>query len=184
MTGAISDLHNQARQRVHSLMTAAMRADPAALDQAASELDIDPYSREFVREARRLVLACGAALSAVLAVHRPGKDAHDQEVCRGCGTRRCHTLRHISEVFTAYTIRPVTIDRAEAWRRAESCFGPAAPAVAVEEREDCFIARPVPFTGDAYLLVVDRRTGALTRWPDMPSAQLVDYYRAYLRGEL
>jgi hypothetical protein len=160
-----------------------MRADPAVLDRCAGTPGIDIYSREFVREARGLVLACGAALTATLAVHRPGKNAYDHDMCGACGTWYCPTLRPISHALAAYAIRPVAVDRAEAWRLAEAGFGPAVEALRIEEAEDCFIARPTPSPRDGHVLVVDRRTGALTRWSDMPTDQLIDHYRAHKRGE-
>jgi hypothetical protein len=186
VTYPVGETYAQVQRFVHAMMTAAMRADPAALDAGAAVLDIDPYSREFVRQARRLVLAGGTAITAVLAAHRPGNDPYDQEICRACGTRHCRTLRHLAEAFAAYAIRPVAADRAEAWRRADIGFGAGAGALIIEESEECFIARPSSPApgGERYLLVVDRRTGALTRWPDLPSEQLIDHYRSYLRGEL
>jgi hypothetical protein len=181
MTRTLTEVHVQVRQRVHSAMTAAMRADPAALDQGASDLEIDPYSREFVRRSRGLALACGAALSAVLAVHRPGTDAHGQERCRVCGTPYCHTLRSISVVLTAYAIRPAAIDRAEAWRRADAHFrgGPHPLPLAIEEFGEGFVARPA---GLDIVLVIDRRSGAVTRWPAMPVPALAEHYGRHRRG--
>jgi hypothetical protein len=37
------DLRDLVRRRVNSAMTAALRADPAALDEAAARLDADAY---------------------------------------------------------------------------------------------------------------------------------------------
>lgn len=80
-------------------MTAAIRADVHAIDTNLVELGearLDPYSREFVREARRLVLACTAALTCVLSAHRPGDDPRGNEICRGCGTPDCRTLQGVA----------------------------------------------------------------------------------------
>ncbi|WP_285700969.1 hypothetical protein [Actinomadura sp. NBRC 104412] len=110
-----------------------MRADPLLLGQCAEALDADPHSRDLAREARGLVLACGAALTAVLAVHRPGKDARGHGACRACGTRHCPTLRGISDALAAYALRPVATDQAEALRRAEADFGPATTALRLRD---------------------------------------------------
>ncbi|WP_395108867.1 hypothetical protein [Actinomadura sp. SCN-SB] len=114
MTPAFEDVHTQVEQQVQAAMTAAMRADPLVLGRCAETLGADLHSRDLVREARGLVLACGAALTAVLAVHRPGKDAHGDGACRACGTRHCPTLRGISDALAAYALRPAPTDQPEA----------------------------------------------------------------------
>ena len=85
--------HHQVHQRVHAVMTAAMRADAHAIEIALGRQDrLDPHSRQFAVDARRLVLACTAALTCVMAAHRPGDDPHGREICRGCvcaGHLRC-----------------------------------------------------------------------------------------------
>ncbi|WP_165978380.1 hypothetical protein [Actinomadura darangshiensis] len=123
MTEPASWTHSQVHLRVHAAMTAAMRADVRAIDAALVQNAIlDPFSREFVRESRRLVLACTAALICVLSAHRPGDDRHGREICRGCGTRDCRGLRGVADVLAAYTVQPGGVDRAEAWRRADAHF--------------------------------------------------------------
>ena len=166
-------------------MTTAMRADPHAIDSFIGEAvqgRLDSYSCGLVREARRLVLACGAGLDAVLTVHRPGCDPHGHEICLGCGTPDCRTLRRVSDALAAYAVRPMLVDRAEAWRRADAHLG-RGPLL-IEEFEDGFIARPFAHDAEGALLVVDRHTGALSRWPRLPSAELIEHYRRYGRGEL
>ncbi|GLW62173.1 hypothetical protein Arub01_04170 [Actinomadura rubrobrunea] len=69
-----------------------------------------------------------------------------------------------------------------AWRRADEHLGSRGVPLVIEEFAEGFVARPVP--GGNGLLVVDRRTGALTRWPDLPTGELAEHYRRYLRGEL
>ncbi|MFB4295421.1 hypothetical protein [Actinomadura sp. NTSP31] len=186
MKGRASWAHTQVHQRVHSVMTAAMRADARTIDTALLELGdggLDPYSREFVREARRLVLACTAALTCVLSAHRPGPGPHGDEICRGCGTSDCRTLHGVADVLAAYAVRPVTIDRAEAWRRADAWFnrdGDPVP-VGIEEFADGFAAwRTTAASGETFqIAVIDRRCGALTLWPPLPLDTLASEYRAY-----
>ncbi|MBO2451202.1 hypothetical protein J4573_29200 [Actinomadura barringtoniae] len=180
--------HAVIRERVHAMMTAAMRADGAAIDAFLERADgpwLDPHSIEFVREARRLVLASAAALTTVLGVHRPGDDPYGREICRACGIADCRLIKLITDVFAAYAVRPGEVDRAEAWRRAEQWFGegPHRFPLAVDEFEQGFAFRQVS-DADGPLLVVDRRTGALSRWPDLPRDELVEHYRCYLRREL
>jgi hypothetical protein len=184
--GQASWAHSQVHQRVHSVMTAAMRADARTIETALLGVEdgpLDPYSREFVREARRLVLACTAALTCVLSAHRPGPGPHGDEVCRRCGTPDCRTLHGVADVLTAYAVRPVAIDRAEAWRRADAWFnreGGPVP-VGVEEFADGFAAwRTVAAPGETVkVAVIDRRCGALTLWPPLPLDALAREYRAY-----
>jgi hypothetical protein len=91
MNGTAEPYGRMAAQ-VQSMMTVAMRADPAALAVRAGELvgrgELDPHSAGFVREARQLVLCGGAALLSVLEAHRPGTDPYGEEICTGCGARR------------------------------------------------------------------------------------------------
>lgn len=96
------------------------------------------------------------------------------------------TLRQICDALAAYTVRPLSLDRAEVWRRADANVGPSVGALTIEETADCFIACPSrPAAGERRsLLLIDRRTGALTRWPDLPTEKLIGHYRRYLRGEL
>ena len=182
MTAPASWTHDQVHRRVHAAMTAAMRADVHSIDAALVQHGrLDPYSREFVGASRRLVLACTAALTCVLSAHRPG-GPHGREVCRGCGTADCRTLHGVADVLAAYTVTPGPVDRAEAWRRADAHFarGARPVPVTVEEFPDGFITRAVTAPADDPhpILVVDRRTGALSRWPAMPRDLLIREYAA------
>ena len=125
--------------QVRSAMTAALRADPHALDRlaGANSAVLDPHSVAFLRTARMLTLATSAALTTVLTAHRAGRDRHERPVCTACGTGRCRTVRAISDALAAYGLRSDPVDRAEAWRRADSYTykpeegeNPAAPAAA------------------------------------------------------
>ncbi|WP_143219984.1 hypothetical protein [Actinomadura sp. CNU-125] len=171
--------HAQVHQRVHAAMSAAMRADDRSIERELGDARLDPYTREFVRDARRLVLGCTAALTCVLSAHRAGDDPYGDPVCRGCGTPECRTLHGVVDVLTAYAVRPVPIDRAEAWRRADARLG--ARPVSVEEFRDGFIVRPTEIVADdlSPVLIVDRHNGALSRWPAMPSQLLVREYARY-----
>jgi hypothetical protein len=176
---SVAQQHARLRRRVDAVMTTAMRSDPHAVDAFLVELGdrlLDDHSRSLVREARRLVLACGAGLNAVLIAHRPGTDPYGHEICLGCGTPDCRTLGRVSEALAAYAVRPLCVDRAEAWRRAEAHFDEHSGPLLIEEFEHGFIARPVPLTPAGAVLVVDRHTGALTRWPSLPSDELIEQY--------
>lgn len=173
------------QQCVHSVMTAALRADPAAIDRVLAGLDksqLDACSRDFVREARRLVLASSVALSTILGPHSPKDDPYGRLICRGCGTAECRMLRSVGNVFAAYSVRPMAVDRAEAWRRADAFFG-GLPLM-IEEFEEGFVARPCVSDGGT-LLVIDRCSGAVSRWPSgLSREQLIPGYRSYVRGAL
>ncbi|WP_149263775.1 hypothetical protein [Actinomadura sp. K4S16] len=187
MTEPASWTHDQVHQRVHAAMTAAMRADPHSIDAALVQAgSLDRSSQEFIAQARRLVLACTAALTCVLSAHRPGEGAHGEPVCRGCGTRECRTLRGLAHVLAAYSVRPALVDRAEAWRRADAYFwhdGRPVP-LTIEDFPDGFVARAAEDLADdpTPLLVIDRHTGALSRWPSMPVELLACEYTRYRAG--
>ncbi|GAA2149232.1 hypothetical protein [Actinomadura napierensis] len=89
----------------------------------------------------------------------------------------------VADVLAAYAIRPATIDRAEAWRRADSWFNREAdPApVGIAEFPDGFAAWRVTRDADetAQLAVIDRRCGMLTLWPPLPLDTLAGGYRTY-----
>ncbi|ACY97515.1 hypothetical protein [Thermomonospora curvata] len=181
----LARLHPHLHARVRALLTAALRADAAALDAAARHIG-DAHTAEFARHSRRLALAAGAALSSVLDAHRP-VTVTGAELCRECRTHRCRTLERLLDVLDAYAVHPAELDRAEAWRRADRYFnngaGPTAP-VAIEDIGDAFVARA--FVPDAEpaspLLVIDRRTGHLSTWPPMPRQVLIERYRRHIRG--
>lgn len=193
MSRAVEPYGRMAAQ-VQSMMTAAMRADPAALALRAEELasrgELDPHSAGFVREARRLVLCGGAALLSVLEAHRPGTNPYGAEICTGCGAPACRTLRLVAEVLTAYLAgRQCGVDRAEAWRRADAWFAHESGErllVGVHEFEAGYITRavrcPVEVPVDSTLVVVNR-DGSLSRWPPLPYEDLIHLYRRYRNGE-
>ncbi|NEA24762.1 hypothetical protein [Actinomadura bangladeshensis] len=176
--------HDQVDRRVHAAMTAAMRADVHSIDAALVQQGrLDPHSCEFVAQSRRLVLACTAALTCVLSVHHPGGGRRGRQFCQGCGTLDCRTLHGVADVLAAYSVRPAPVDRAEAWRRADAHFargGRPVPLI-VEEFPDGFIARAATNpSGDPHpVVVVDRHTGALSRWPAMPYDVLIREYTDY-----
>ena len=174
--------HKRLQEQVQSVMLLAMRSDVRAIHTIAGDGRADWRTRAFVREARRLTLGCAAGLSAVLNRHRPGEDPYGHEICRACGTSTCPTLKAVAEALAAYSIHPAAVDRAEAWRRADEHLGSRGVPLVIEEFAEGFVARPVP--GGDGLLVVDRATGVLTRWPDLPTGELAEHYRRYLRGEL
>ncbi|WP_433228946.1 hypothetical protein [Actinomadura formosensis] len=169
-------LHEWVSRRVHSAVIAALRADPqtiAAFVQDPPELD--PHTRDFLRDSRCLAMACAVALTAVLEGHRP-----DGRHCLACGTPECRTLRRAAGVLAAYSVRPVPIDRAEAWRRADTCLTRGdrpAPPIGIEPFEYGFVAWPASDAGeDAFVLIVDQLTGAVTRWPRLPLDVLTREY--------
>ncbi|GAA2610232.1 hypothetical protein GCM10010411_50770 [Actinomadura fulvescens] len=185
-----SQHHGHVRERVDVIMLTALRADPVAIDTFLTEpggTRLDSSSKEFLRESRRLTLACAAVLTRILGAHRPGRDPYGDETCAGCGTPDCRTLKGADDILAAYTVHPLPVDRAEAWRRADAYLGgaPGTP-LTIEEFDDGFIARPSTpgAVADRFLLVVDRRSGSLTRWPVLPTEQLIDDYRRYQNGVL
>ncbi|WP_067480884.1 hypothetical protein [Actinomadura hibisca] len=178
-------LHRQTTDRVQSAMAIAMRADNARIaDVLLAGNGLAPQDAAFVREARGLTLAFAAALLTVLRVHRPGHDPYGVPLCLGCGRPQCRTVAAVAELLTAYRVRFAPVDRAEAWRRADRWFaeqcGSPRP-LTVEEFGTGFAVRAVAFEG---VLVVDRDTGALSRWPNLPTPDLAEQHQRYQRGHL
>ncbi|GAA4081245.1 hypothetical protein [Actinomadura miaoliensis] len=181
-------LRDQVAGRVHAAMLTAMRADPLVLAQTAEAIRA-PGDRALVSQARNLLLATTAALTTVVHIHRYAPDPHDRDMCRACGTPDCRTLRGIAEVLHAYGTPTAHVDRAEAWRRADAWFthtsnGPVL--VSVKEFAAGFIARGIApnLTVPAGILIIDRHTGALTQWPDLPDERLTREYTHYLNRPL
>ncbi|SEF58028.1 hypothetical protein SAMN04489712_101491 [Thermomonospora echinospora] len=184
MTPAHHDPYGRPAPQIHSALAAALRADQAAIAAAVTKTiggDLDPHSREFVRSARRLVLACATALVSVLEFHRPAPHPSGRAVCRACHTAHCPTLRRIAEVLTTHDVHPAPIDRTEAWRRADAHLSQGRRHVAIEIQEfpHGFVAWPAYGPADS-LLVIDGHTGHLTRWPRLPLETLTREYHAYL----
>ncbi|MEV5710279.1 hypothetical protein [Actinoallomurus sp. NPDC052274] len=194
MNRSASDVHARTNAQVIGTMAAAMRADNAAIQAAVDEVilrgRLDAHTAEFLRQARTSVLGVCAALTGVLQTHRCVTDPYGAEVCVSCGTAEvCWTVQHVNDSLLAYsTCRVSEIDRAEAWRRADAWINrdTANPVqVAVEEFPDGFVIWPVSEsrpTGEKTLLIVDKRTGRLTRWPPLPKDVLAVQYRNYLHG--
>ncbi|GAA3951591.1 hypothetical protein GCM10023085_37800 [Actinomadura viridis] len=131
------------------------------------------------------MLACAAALSTVLDVHRPATAPAGPNACHGCGTLECRPLTAVLHVLDAYAAHPAAVDRAEAWRRADRYFNSGSDPtllVFIEDIGEGFAARAFAFSTERTepVLVIDHRTGHLTRWPLMPRATLIEEYRRHL----
>ncbi|GLZ09546.1 hypothetical protein Acsp03_70120 [Actinomadura sp. NBRC 104412] len=169
-------LHEWVRRRVDGVAVAAMRADPQAIAAFVhGRPGLDAHTRDFLRDARNLALTFAIVFTAVLEHHRP-----DGRRCQACGTLECRTLRRVAGVLAAYSARPVPIDRAEAWRRADArlarCRRPATP-LGIEPFEHGFVAWPAFDIGEGdFVLVVDRLTGTVTRWPRLSPDVLTREY--------
>lgn len=173
-------LHEWVSRRVHSAVIAAQRADPQAIAAFVQHPPgLDPHTRGFLRDARSLAMAYTVALTAVLEGHRP-----DGRHCRACGTLECRTLRRVAGVLAAYSVRPVPIDRLEAWRRADACLirgdRPTVP-LGIQPFEYGFVASPAFDIGEGdFVLIIDQLTGAVTRWPRLPLDVLTREYGNHL----
>ncbi|RKS73716.1 hypothetical protein BZB76_4419 [Actinomadura pelletieri DSM 43383] len=185
------DLRGTTAAQVRSAMTAAMRADPRALDLLVERNagTLDPYTLSFVRTARTLALATSAALNTVLTAHRYGRDADGQVVCLACGISRCRTVRAVSDVLAAYGLRTAPVDRPEAWRLADAWYTKTAGhpvLLSVEPFDRGFVVRPAdpPSGTPGGVLIIDRDTGEMTLWPSYDTPTLVSQYHAYQRGAL
>ncbi|WP_433177328.1 hypothetical protein [Actinoallomurus sp. CA-150999] len=192
MIRSANDVHARTNAQVDTMMAAAMRADNTTIRAAVEEVTLrgrlDAHTAEFIRQARTSVLGACAALTGVLQTHRCVTGPYGNDICGSCGTAEvCRTLQHVNDSLLAYsTCRVAEIDRAEAWRRADAWINrdTANPLlVAVEEFPDGFVTWPMSQPrppDDKTLLIVDKRTGRLTRWPPQPKDVLAVQYRNYL----
>ncbi|MGI5163391.1 hypothetical protein ACQEU3_03455 [Spirillospora sp. CA-253888] len=176
-------LHRQTTDRVQTAMAVAMRADNGRVAAALLPANgLAPQDAAFVREARGLTLAFAAVLLTVLRVHRPGHDPFGAAMCLGCGRPQCRTVAAVAELLTAYRVRSAPVDRAEARRRADRWFAETfgqVCALTVEDFDAGFAVRSDGFEG---VVVVDRHTGALTRWPPLPTPTLAEHHRRHSGG--
>ncbi|MFA1550438.1 hypothetical protein [Actinomadura chokoriensis] len=103
-----------------------------------------------------------------------------------CGLEQCRTVRNVSDVLAAYGMCIGPVDRAEAWRRADAWFerSEGRPVLlSVESFGEGFVARPGPEDCES-VLIIDRRTGALTLWPPMDTGTLASEYHRYKCGTM
>ncbi|NEA29493.1 hypothetical protein [Actinomadura bangladeshensis] len=169
--------HTHLLQGIESIRALAERADRNAIDHllthpAADHLD--DHTLDFLRHAQDLILITTHTLTTTLGAQATASS-------RSRPTTPDHTT---------------PLDAAEAWRRAH-LYLPTRDEepilIHVQEFQDGYRAipillavpepPPVPTIESATTLVIDKTTGAVTRWPLLPLDVLASQYRCYKREE-
>jgi hypothetical protein len=190
------EAHGRLRERLRAMTTAALRADPSGIEAVlgAAPQQTRRDVTDFLWQARSMVLAASVALEAVLETHQRIPSPYGGDMCRVCATQdTCRTVRRIADTLAAYLTGPVPVGRAEAWRRADEVLNGLGRSrlIGVEELPDAYVtwaleygypARDRPTVEDPPVLLMDKRTGGLTRWPPLPLAVLTEEYRRYVNG--
>ncbi|GAA2166481.1 hypothetical protein [Actinomadura napierensis] len=196
-----ADCHARLSRAVDAMANAARRADRRkighALKQVAAADELDDYSLSFLYRAHDLVLELSEALTAVLEVHRGPATVHGCPESEERRNQPCRTICRLADVLLeARAARTMAIDAAEAWRRARHYLSGRVDEpvlVHVQEFKDGFLAipvhvaipepAPVPTIETPTALVIDKATGAVTRWPLLPLPLLERQYRRYQSGQ-
>jgi hypothetical protein len=177
-----------------TIIAATMRADAGVTDALIAGAHPDRYSIHFLRRSRQLLLAVSVALSAAVDAHRRVPGPHGSDVCGSCGTTDiCRTVRRVADTLAVYLPGPVLLSRAEAWRRADAGLNASGQdrLVGVADIADGYVAwtasapypvRDRPALDDESVVIIDKRSGRITKWPALPLDMLNQEYRRYLEG--
>ncbi|MEU8347035.1 hypothetical protein AB0C74_35505 [Spirillospora sp. NPDC048832] len=147
-------------------------------------------------EASRSLAGVVVVLADVVDAHRPTGTA----VCPACETAApCPTMRRVAAALVSHgACQGAPLDRGAAWACADAHFnrsaaGGARRLVLLSDLGAFFVARggpavlaeppQVPVPDGETVLVLDKGSGRMSRWPLLPDADLIVQYRRYLRGE-
>ncbi|NKZ03283.1 hypothetical protein [Actinomadura latina] len=177
-----------------NIRTLAERADRNAIDRLLTQPSVtshlDDHTLDFLRHAQDLLFITTQTLTTVLQAEGSS------------GTHCCQKDEGLNpEAHPAHGSpltpnRSVSLDAAEAWRRARQYLPDRQedPIVLhLQEFEDGYQAipilvsipdpPPVPTVEAVTTLVIDKTTGLVTRWPLLPLDALAKQYRRYKRDE-
>lgn len=163
-----------------------------ARDEALAVLARD----DSAAEASRTLAGAVALLADVLDAHRPRGTA----ACPTCETAApCPTMRRVAVALVSQGgWQGAPLERGAAWARADAHFnrsaaGGARRLVLLSDLGAFFVARggpavlaeppQVPVPDGETVLVLDKGSGRMSRWPLLPDADLIVQYWRYLRGE-
>lgn len=192
---ASADRRAQLLRGIESIRTLAERADSNAIDrllaQPSTIRHLDGHTLDFLRRAQDLLLFTTQALATNIETQSsPGRHGRPRDGA--------------SNIDTAPSTRglPITpdhaapLDAAEAWRRAHLYLPPhheEPSLIHIQEFDNGYQAIPIqisvseplliPTIESATTLVIDKTTGAVTRWPLLPLDVLASQYRRYKREE-
>ncbi|MGW5414605.1 hypothetical protein [Actinomadura geliboluensis] len=147
-------------------------------------------------EASRTLAGALVVLADVLGAHRPTGAA----VCPACeAATPCPTMRRIAAALVSHEAwQGARLDRGAVWACADAHFnrsaaGGARRLVLLSDLGAFYVARgvsavlseppQVPMPDGETVLVLDKGSGRMSRWPLLPDADLIVQYRRYLRGE-
>jgi hypothetical protein len=181
-----ADRYARLLQAVETVGKLAQQGDTETIEglltQPATATRLDASTIDALRHARDSILAMRRALTALL-----------ETAAADCTTPNFATTRLPTDDSASASY--CTIDRAEAWRRADlrlSNHGSTPILLHIEEFEDGYRALPVsvempgppslPTLETPATLVIDKATGAVSRWPLLSLDVLARQYRRYRHG--
>ncbi len=147
-------------------------------------------------EASRSLAGAVVVLADVLDAHRPTGAA----ACPACETAApCPTMRRVAAALVSHGAwQGAPLERGAAWAFADAHFnrpatGGARRLVLLSDLGAFYVARgvsvvlseppQVPMPDGETVLVLDKGSGRMSRWPLLPDADLIVQYRRYLCGE-
>lgn len=179
-----ADLRARLAQAIEDLRDLAGRVDSNGSDRAFDQLrqtDDLTDTTVFLRRAHDVLLNVTETLTLVLAANHTDGAASDQP-----------DAQPRANVLDLPPQSHITVDGAEAWRRAHLHLPGRRDdpiLIHIQEFEDGYQAIPtlaavpeppaVPTIETPTTLVVDKTTGAVTRWPLLPLDVLAEQYRRY-----
>ncbi|MEU8344781.1 hypothetical protein AB0C74_24030 [Spirillospora sp. NPDC048832] len=187
------DHHAHLRRGIESIRTLAERADRNAIDRLLTQPpainNLDDHTLDFLRRAQDLLLTTTQILTTILETQAsPNKRGHQQD--GSTNTDPCPATHSPSAAQNNLT----PVDVAEAWRRADLHLPRHHEhpiLLHIQEFEDGYQAIPIqvsipeppsiPNIETPTTLVIDKATGAVTRWPLLCINVLSHQYRRYRR---
>ncbi|TDB95675.1 hypothetical protein [Actinomadura sp. 7K534] len=182
------DLHARLARDIEAVRTLAgqvdSNGDDHVLDQLTRTGGLDD-TMAFLRRAHHLLISITETLTLLIGAHDVYEDSSGQPDPRKHAKGRTSTPQDL-----------VTVDAAEAWRRAHlhlTDHRDTSILLHIEEFEDGYRATPIPVSlpeapriptlETPATLVINKTTGAVTRWPLLPLDVLANQYRRYARQE-
>lgn len=151
---------------------------------------------ESAAEPSRVLAGAVVALADVLDAYR----SQGAAACSACETAvRCPTVPRVAAALVSHGVcRATPLDRGAAWARADAHFNGASAGgvrrlISLTDLGAFYVARgvraglPEPARVQELdvetVLLIDKTSGEMSRWPLLPDADLVVQYRRYQRGE-
>ena len=183
-----ADLSARLVRAIEDIKVLAERADGEGINRVLDQLtrtgDLDDDTIAFIRRVHALLTSTVQTLTLVIEANHIRRGSSDHP-----------GFAHHTAVVAPNLHEVITVDAAEAWRRAHLHLPSRHDAILIhiQEFEEGYQAIPVPAPiaetprvpsiDTPTTLVIDKITGAVTRWPLLPLDVLAKQYRRYQRQE-